>query len=114
MPTPHVALQKRISERVHKQIVAVPVPHVTLQEGISERLHEQTVDQPGDQPCRDPEDFLHRQGCRYACGDATTVPRIQTVLMTVRWQSNGGADGMRQVACPRMRPHHVRRGRRVS
>ena len=48
------------------------------------------------------------------------VPRIQIVedcgrpVGAVRRHSHGGADGMRQVACPKMQlPHHVRRGRRM-
>ena len=68
-----------------KHIADVPEPQImeeilkvsakdTLQERISERVHEQTVDQPGDQACRDPADSMRRQGCRYACGDATTSP----------------------------------------
>ena len=57
---------------------------------------------------RDPADSLHRQGCRYACGDATTGPSDSDGVHdhgrpadAVRWQSYGGADGMRQVACPK-------------
>ena len=102
-PVPPVALQERISERTHKQIVDVPMPHVALKERISERIHEQTVDQPGDQACRDPADSLHRQGCRYACGDATTgesdsgpptqfVGRVVEALMAcVRWHAQNAA-----------------------
>ena len=108
VPVPHVTLQERISEGMHKQIVDVPMPHVALKKRISERIHEQTVDQPGDQDCRDPEDSVHRQGCRYACGDATSGPSDSDGVDdhgrpadAVRWQSYGGADGMRQVACPK-------------
>ena len=46
----------------------------TSQERISERFHEQTVNQPGDQARRVPTDFVQRQGCRSACGDAATSP----------------------------------------
>ena len=105
--TPLVTLQEGISERMHKKIVDVPMPHVALKERISERFHEQTVDHPGDQACGDPADSIHRQGCRYACGDATTGPSDSDGVDdhgrpadAVRWQSYGGADGMRQVACP--------------
>ena len=85
-------LQERISERMHEQVVDASVPI--------------TVHQPGDQACRVPADSIHRQGCcRSACGDATTVPNSDGVedsgrpADAVRWQSYGGADGMRQVAC---------------
>ena len=44
------------------------------QDRISERIHEQTVDQPGDQARRDTADFLHRQSCRHAGGDAVPGP----------------------------------------
>ena len=80
------------------------------------------ADQPGDQVCRVPTDSVHRQGCcRYACGDAVKGPSNSDGVEdcgspagAVRRQSCGGADGMRQVACTKMRlPHHVRRGRRV-
>ena len=33
-----------------------------------------TVDQPGDQARRDSSDAVYRQGCRFACCDATTGP----------------------------------------
>ena len=66
-------------------------------------------DQPGDQACQDPADSKHRQGsCRSACGDATTGPSDLDGVDdrgrpadAVRWQNYGGADGMRQVACPK-------------
>ena len=66
-------------------------------------------DQPGDQACRVPTDSKHRQGCsRSAFGDATTGPSNSDGVEdrgrpadAVRWQSYGGADGMRQVACPK-------------
>ena len=32
------------------------------------------IDPPGDQARRDPSEPVQRQGCRYACGDATTGP----------------------------------------
>ena len=66
-------------------------------------------DQPGDQACQDPADSTHRQGCcRSACGNATTGPSDSDSVDNrgrpadaVRWLSYGGADGMRQVACPK-------------
>ena len=65
-------------------------------------------DQPGDQTCRVPAEPVHRQSCRYACGDAATGPSYSDGVEdhgrpadAVRWQSYGGADGMRQVACPK-------------
>ena len=74
-----------------KHIVDVPEPQIkeellevaakdTLQERISERLHQHTVDQPGDQSCRDPAESIHRQGCRDACGYATTGPSDSEVV----------------------------------
>ena len=86
---------ERISERT--QTVDAAVPHVLeeLQERISERMHEQTVDQPGDEECRDPADLLHRQGCRYACGDETTGPSDSDII-----EDGSPADAVRrQGAC---------------
>ena len=54
---------ERISERTQTVDAAVP-----------QKLEEPVVDQPGDQACRDSADEVHRQGCRYACCDATTGP----------------------------------------
>ena len=97
-----------------------PGPHDALKERISEHFHEQTVDQAGDQACRDTADSIYRQGCRYACGDATTGPSYSDGVVdhrspagAVRRQSYGGADGMRQVAAKMWLPRHVRRGRRM-
>ena len=110
--------QEHIVERT--QIVdIIPMPQMfdEFQECMSERMHEQvvdepvcqTVDQPGDQVCRVPTDCIRRQGCcRYACGDAATGPSNSDGVEdrgrpagAVCRQSYGGADGMRQVACPK-------------
>ena len=53
-------LQERVSERMHEQVVDASVP--------------MTVHQPSDEARRVPADLLHRQSCRYACGDAVTGP----------------------------------------
>ena len=71
-----------ISERT--QVVDVTVPQIMeeLQERIPERMYERVVDAPvlmtvhqsGDRARRVPVDLLHRQGCRYTCGDAVKGP----------------------------------------
>ena len=75
-------LKERISERTEVVDATVPQIMKELQERIPERMQEQVVDaqvlmtvhQPGDQARRVPADLLHRQNCRYACGDAVTGP----------------------------------------
>ena len=85
-------------------VVVVKAVKSVPQEHISEKIGEQIdddivpVDQPGDQARCDTQ----------ACGDATTGPSDSDGFDNrgrpadaVRWQSYGGADGMRQVACPK-------------
>ena len=118
-------IEERISERMHEQVVDASVPMTVHQPGDQARrvpadlLHQQScrhacgdaatgpsdsdcgnADQPGDQACRVPTGS--------ACGDATTGPSNSDGVEdrgrpadAVRWQSYGGADGMRQVACPK-------------
>ena len=73
--------------RMHVQIDDVPVPRGA-----------QPVDQPGDQACLCSADSIHRQGCRYACGDAANgvsdadgVEDRGSPAGVVRRQSCGGA-----------------------
>ena len=56
------ALAQFWAERNVEQIVDVPVPQI------------ETADQSGDHACRVSADSQRRQGCRPACGDATTGP----------------------------------------
>ena len=70
--------KERISEGT--QVVGLTVPQIMeeLQERIPERMYDLVVDAPapmtvhqsGDQARRVPADLLHRQSCRYDCGDA--------------------------------------------
>ena len=93
VPVPHAALNERISERMHEQIVDVPVPQ-KIKENVKPGSRDSAacggattgssasncgkdgfpVDQTGGQACLFSTDSVHRQDCRYACGDAANGP----------------------------------------
>ena len=107
--------KERISERTRVVDATVPQIMEELQERIPQRMQEQVVDapvhmtvhQPGDQTRRVPADLVHRQNCRYACGDAVKGPSDSDCFEdsgkpagAVRRQSCGGASGLADAPVP--------------
>ena len=117
VPVPLAALNERISERMHDQIVDVPVPQ-KITENVEPGSRDSAacgaattgssasncgkdgfpVDQTGDQACLFSTDSVHRQDCRYACGDAANGPSYSDFVEdcgspagAVRRDSCGGA-----------------------
>ena len=64
---------ERIPERITEQTVNLPAPPHLGREPF-DKDGRQYFDCKDHQACRDPADSLHRHGCRYAGGDATTGP----------------------------------------